>query len=414
MRDDDRYWDRAQLYEEVWGTPMRKLGQKYGISDVGLAKVCRKLSIPLPGVGHWAKVAAGQTIKRPPLPPLKDPIRLEKPDLRAEQPEVEVRSSEAERLQVERLQHTVSDEFIRKGNLSHPLIVQAREVLRNSQVDGRKILVTKDPCLDIRVSKASLDRALRIMATLIHAIESQGFTIAVGAGHREKTVAKIHGQEVSFGLVEKVARLELTSPPKGGVLESVLSYGGTPVEFLPNGNLILEVWHPYDASPKRWKDGKTRKLEDMIPQILADLIRIALAQRHKQEEREAAQREQERREQERLHLQRLIKEEEARYRALRRAALNWLRANQLRSFLTAASEAAIQDGQSVEPGTPFGDWLKWAQAQADRLDPLKESPASIVDRKPLVEPERYTYQYGSYTKREPSLRFPKPIWKIRS
>jgi len=251
------------------------------------------------------------------------------------------------------------------------------------------------------------------MATMISAIESQGFSIIVGDGHREKTVAKIHGQEVMFGLVEKVDRVELTAPPKGGVLERVLSYGGTPVGFLPNRNFILEVWHPYDASPKRWKDGKLRKIEDLIPQVLADFIRIALAERHKQAQRAAAKCEEERREIERLHLQRLIKQEEARGRALRRAALDWLRASQLRSFLSAASEAAIQDGQSAEPGTPFGDWLKWAQAQADRLDPLMENPASIVDRKPQVEPEQYSYRYG-YPKPEPPFRFPKPIWKIGS
>jgi len=45
-------WDRDSLYEEVWATPMATLAKKYGISDVGLAKVCRKLSIPLPGRGH--------------------------------------------------------------------------------------------------------------------------------------------------------------------------------------------------------------------------------------------------------------------------------------------------------------------------------------------------------------------------
>lgn len=42
------FWDRDSLYEEVWATPMAKLAKKYGISDVGLAKVCRKLAIPLP------------------------------------------------------------------------------------------------------------------------------------------------------------------------------------------------------------------------------------------------------------------------------------------------------------------------------------------------------------------------------
>ena len=40
-------WNRQELYEKVWQFPLRKLAVEYDISDVGLAKVCRKLEIPL-------------------------------------------------------------------------------------------------------------------------------------------------------------------------------------------------------------------------------------------------------------------------------------------------------------------------------------------------------------------------------
>ena len=52
------FWDRDSLYEEVWTTPLLKLAKTYGISDVGLKKICRKLSIPTPGLGYWAKKEA--------------------------------------------------------------------------------------------------------------------------------------------------------------------------------------------------------------------------------------------------------------------------------------------------------------------------------------------------------------------
>lgn len=46
---------RKQLYEEVWSQPMQRLAEKYDISDVGLAKACKRAGIPLPGRGYWAK-----------------------------------------------------------------------------------------------------------------------------------------------------------------------------------------------------------------------------------------------------------------------------------------------------------------------------------------------------------------------
>lgn len=47
--------DRRTLYEKVWSTPMQRLASEFGLSDVGLAKICKKLDIPRPARGHWAK-----------------------------------------------------------------------------------------------------------------------------------------------------------------------------------------------------------------------------------------------------------------------------------------------------------------------------------------------------------------------
>jgi len=65
-------WNRVELYSEVWDQPLVKLSRKYGISDVRLGRVCRKLQIPHPGRGYWAKRAVGQTVERVPLPEFKD------------------------------------------------------------------------------------------------------------------------------------------------------------------------------------------------------------------------------------------------------------------------------------------------------------------------------------------------------
>jgi hypothetical protein len=43
---------RHQLYEQVWSQPMTLLARQYGISDVALAKICRKLGVPYPGRGY--------------------------------------------------------------------------------------------------------------------------------------------------------------------------------------------------------------------------------------------------------------------------------------------------------------------------------------------------------------------------
>ena len=65
-------YDRDQIYEDVWSLPMRTLARQYKLSDVGLAKTCRKLHVPIPPAGYWNKVAAKKPVEpRPPLPPVK-------------------------------------------------------------------------------------------------------------------------------------------------------------------------------------------------------------------------------------------------------------------------------------------------------------------------------------------------------
>jgi len=65
-------WNRVALYNEVWDQPLVKLSKKYGISDVRIGKVCRRLKIPHPARGYWAKRAVGQTVEQVPLPEFKD------------------------------------------------------------------------------------------------------------------------------------------------------------------------------------------------------------------------------------------------------------------------------------------------------------------------------------------------------
>lgn len=226
---------------------------------------------------------------------------------------------------------------------------------------------------------------MRLAAGLITALEEEAFKIAVKKGHKEKTTATLHNQAIGFTIVEKIDDIPLATPPKGGVLQRVLTYAGTPHEHKPSGRLGLKIWQPWNVLPKSWNDGKSRTLEDLLPEIVAAFLRIALAGKAENEKRAPEKVEAERLAAERARKAELIKKEEVRVRALHRAAANWDRARRIRDLVAAAYEGAQAEGVSVKPGTAFGDWLVWAAQQADRIDPLKASPPSIIDsnRRPL-------------------------------
>src|ERR1700689_210185 len=84
-------WNREELYREIWEQPMLKLAPRYGISSVMLGRVCRKLRIPVPGRGYWARKASGYSVSIKLLPKLKDvPVvqRFKFPDPNPKEPKM--------------------------------------------------------------------------------------------------------------------------------------------------------------------------------------------------------------------------------------------------------------------------------------------------------------------------------------
>lgn len=47
---------------------MTKVAERYKVSSVALKKICKKLNIPVPGRGHWARINAGEKISTTALP----------------------------------------------------------------------------------------------------------------------------------------------------------------------------------------------------------------------------------------------------------------------------------------------------------------------------------------------------------
>jgi hypothetical protein len=58
-----RYYTREFLYRLLWESPVLEVAARLGISDVRLAKACRRARIPIPTRGYWAKL--GWQVDRP-------------------------------------------------------------------------------------------------------------------------------------------------------------------------------------------------------------------------------------------------------------------------------------------------------------------------------------------------------------
>jgi predicted transcriptional regulator len=371
-------WDRRELYEKVWQFPLRKLAAEYGISDVGLAKVCRKLEIPLPGLGHWTKIACGHSIPRPPLPALENvPVLVRQ----IRKPEIAVLPEDTPELERIRQVALSATPIVTKAMLTHPLIEKTRQVLNNKpSKDKEKLYASHElEWLDLRVTKNCLPRALRIMAALIHMLDQEGFKVVVEKKATESTSAVVYGEKIRFGLIERFKQIKPMPKP------TTAAYSYNPVTLESTGILSIEVWNYYSGGPQKvWRDRESAKLEQQLPGCVAGMMRIALRERAEAKAQYEEQLAKQKKIEEVESELRKIQIEEKRIKALRRDAVDWHRAERLRRYIAAARDSSSKDTE----------WIAWAESQADRLDPLKENTKSIVDDKDEVLKLLHSVRWG--------------------
>ncbi len=371
-------WNREELYKDVWEQPLTKLMEKHGVSAVMLGKVCRKLKVPLPGRGYWAKLAFGKQGPRPLLPPAKDlPVitRVKPPESQPKQveppPPPAPEPTDQEYLRIKAVEGRPI--VIKPGARRHPLIVSTAKAMKGARVDNKGFLMPdwEQVHVDLRVSRNTLHRALAILNAVILAIEAENFPVKVGHG-RDGTTARIFGFDVPFSIVEKYRQ-------KG--MREVTEYSWTHrrMEYEPKGELEFRIGSGWNAW--RYNDTKKRLLEESLPTLVGALMREGRARIIQAEQDRLAAIEQQKRNIARMELQAQIDAEEKKVAAFDGWVTAWTRAGHYRDFIAALEKSWAQQGADLSVESENGKQIIWMKQQADRLDPLVKSPPSILDRK---------------------------------
>jgi hypothetical protein len=385
---------REELYELVWETPTRHLCQQFGLSDVGLAKTCKRYDIPRPSYGYWAKKAAGGKIKRTPLPRREDD-RFQKVTFAPGEPKTEeddgffdpeIRALYELESQAEPI--AVSDTL----RSPHPLVARTRDALASvkpstwSRDTGLLYPDRQEVAhlLDVVCSKGTLPRALRIMNTLLKGLEDRGYRIGKPQrSYHRGTAAVGHGYEFVFRMREPTKR---QIQAKNNSWDSQYAYVLT-------GELQLEVDYMIYRSTRVYRDTVRKKVEDYVRELPLKMLKVI--DEHRREEAKRA-------EEQRLKDEiRLREAEEAERKARREAQLNrrrerreelfrtaeqWRQCQTLRDFIAAVRVAAVErtGGRKLHPDTMR--WIEWATKTADRADPIEQMKADSDRRKRVRKP----------------------------
>jgi len=393
---------RTELYNAVWSEPMVHVAAQLGLSDVGLAKLCARLRVPVPGRGYWAKVKAGYKVKQKPLPSsdqddgnAQDIYRLR----RAFQKAMDLVSAK------ERIRENFGAQPETNATFApmplHPLVTASMSWIERSGLKIQQVQ-RKHSCISIAVSQNEVARATRVMSQAISSLEARGLKVEVtkpveaeegrgeSRGHpaqSSQTLATVHSFQFPFELYEEEDMVEIApaEPPK-------LSKSGFPLgpgkpakrEAVASGRLVLRILdqHRYGIR-RRWCDRKTVPLEKQIPAFVEALL--LLGERRKEEEEEWARR-------------RAIWDEEARLKRQERdreamqaimvhdlhdRAKDWRKGQELKAYLEAVEAHFSEERKTLQPGSEFAAWIAWGHFHAESLQ--KEAIEDLTFRQPPKE-----------------------------
>jgi hypothetical protein len=416
---------REELYEAVWSEPIHQLSRALGISDVGLAKVCKKLNVPVPGRGYWAKNRATRKL-----------LRIALPVLEAGQPTehriTQAHCGESERWTRDTLQRLAGEGVAvpTLGTITmepefHPLLAQYRGMLEQAGLNAVRLRATQS-CLAINVSPSLLGRALNIYQNLFSAFEQHGYQVEVlppgsdqsSYGYRtekaSRTVVKILGVSVAFELNEDYSTVKVPTPPLPRNRRAMAFEEAPMPEYVNRGTgqLKLAITEPYAHGIRvSWKDGKRLRIEDQLDAFLLSAVALAEHAHRDQMEQERLQKKaQEVRalaaakiEEERKLAQRLF-DLDSRIQDCQQAEL-------IRAFL---QKARLRLAGSVEPASSSDElkaWFDWAESLADGLE--SEALGTLLQFRKLPDPPPTSSPQGELRALESRLQNQVDLWHQR-
>lgn len=400
---------REKLYKEIWAEPVVKVAERYGVSDVAIHKVCRKLDIPTPPLGYWARVKAGAKLTKTPLPKSNGPSQMHGAKS-FEGVKEKVPSAEKDFLKLlpeeDQQQILVAAQEIAMPPEEAPIhkkIAAYRTVVKNWNKTDRKDTGAKKakdyyynpPFLAGLISEESLPRVYRILDALFRQVERLGGLV------EDDLSLQIQNEHVRLEIVEGqnavphvITRAEAQALMKYQDEKRHDRFWASKPQirkndYVFNGRLRISV-----RTGRYFRDTDKVNVESRLGDILIEIYeeaeklrleRLAREEEARRKAEEARQREERRNR---------YNEEVERTVALENAALDFETACRIRAYVKEVQK--LQGREGLDDKT--AKWIEWATKKADWLDPTIARDDELFGKREheKAQEEKVLKKHGQY------------------
>jgi len=392
-------------------TPTVKLAKEFGVSDVAIAKMCKRLDVPKPPLGYWRRVETGQKKK---IPALAKPKETTKPgvwiypkaeertlefDEEYKQQSIAVEQKIAEKLNAETLPEIKVSTSLYKP---HTLIVQTKNAFSKRETDSYGALWGSwdSKNLNLRVSRKHLQRALLIMDALIKALEKMDCKVSIEKDQTMRTEVKIDEIKLSISLREDFKRFEREL----SAAEKKSDYVSDRYYYEPGGSFTFTAEGDYGIR-RNWRDGKTSVLEDHLSDIVFGIFRLAEECRQKEIERKN---EEQRRIENAIEYEKrkIIQKKELECRSfLESLSAQWRKSRDLLDFLQEFEAKLIEEKGEISPDSDEAKLLEWAYNHVAQLNPIMNDQRNELLKQFKTRSDE--------PKEDDSYEYSNLLWKLR-
>jgi hypothetical protein len=429
--EDDILKEREKLFNEVWNEPMTTVAKRYGLSDNGLRKRCIKLEIPLPPVGHWAKLQAGKkSVPKPKLPPMKiikQTINAEEKNHVIEIVDIsEKTGSELESMDgMELLTSESKEKFIqwcekiqvpKNINNYNKLIIEYQKEIeyrkaRDEEHKFHDIFKYTDlfwtiqhkvsyrdniAVLPISVSEKQINRALRITDTLINLVNELDGKVFVNRGDKDNATFTLFNHDFSFNMNEIM--IKQRTKLMGSNEEIKYTEFKPMYEKLYSGLLEIDFTEILDNRTREretkrlhFQDSENEPLEKQLGKIFISLFRIsneaAIARYISEREREKRRKEEQRLreiEAEKLREQQRIEAKNQRrikfHQNIDRHIEEWFKYQNIKKYINDLNEL-LQTMVDPESKEIIEEYLLLLKEKTERANPINNIISEIKSLK---------------------------------
>lgn len=400
-------YSREKLYKEVWAKPVVDVAVQYGVSDVAIHKICKSLNVPVPPRGYWAKLRAGEKLKKTPLPATKGVTEIigartfegVKVSDASSQPLAFMTESERQKilLAAKQIKMPAENAQLHKKIAVYKSVVKEwnkNDTKPEGAKRGFKNYTNCPPFLAGVISSETLPRVYRILDALFRQVESLGgyvnedLSLQIRNEYVQLEVSEAQ-DEIKHAITKKEAQELLVYEDAKRRHSWVSEPQIRKYDYIFNGRLRISI-----RQHRHFRDTDKVTVESRLGDMLIALYEESEAVRIEREAREEAARKKEEEARLREERRNRYNNEVERTIALENAALDYETACRIRAYVKAVETLSNQSGL----GDATLAWVDWAKKKADWFDPTiarddelfgKREHEKSEDQKALEKVGRY-------------------------